>query len=259
MLSLPNGLLLVAAIGLAGWFSAAAADPLPGGPPGAPSTDAPRAGVIVFGGTRGTGLEVVRLLVDGGEQVTVVVRPTSDTAALRALGVKTVVADALDAPALAAALAGTRFAAAVSTLGTSRGDKDKRPDFLGNRNAIEAAKAAGIRRFLLVTTIGAGNSQQTAPWLARRFLGEVMTLKTQAEEHLEASGLDYTIVRPGGLLDKPPSRRATLTEDPTAFSWIARADLARLVVDALYDPQTHGRTYHAYDPTRTGFTSVWRD
>mgnify|MGYP003548753298 FL=1 len=80
--------------------------------------------------------------------------------------------------------------------------------------------------------------------------------KTKAEDYLKTSGLDYTIIRPGGLLDKDPQGRAYLTEDTGAMSWIRRADLAALTVQALDDPRAIGKVYHACDPDRTRFWSI---
>lgn len=216
-------------------------------PPGGP--------VLVFGGNRATGLEVVKLLKARGETVTVAVRASSDTGALRALGVATVVADAMDAEQVRAAVAAGRYAAVVSTLGGGRGDRSRRPDFEGNRNAIDAARAAGVRRFVLVSVVGTGDSRGTAPAASRRFLKTVIELKGRAEDHLRASGLDYTIIRPGGLGDVKPTGTAVLAEDPQAFSFIARGDLAALVVQALGDPATVGKTYNAYDPSRR---TMWK-
>jgi uncharacterized protein YbjT (DUF2867 family) len=252
--------LLLAAFALASMVaSAQGSPPAPAGDAHAAASHPTDGGVLVFGGTRATGLEIVRLLAKRGEHVTVAVRPTSDTTALRALRVETVVADALSPEQLAKALAGRRFRAAISTLGSTRKDKDRRPDYLGNRNVIDAAKNTGATRFVLITTVGAGDSYETAPWLSRQFLSEVMELKTKAEEHLKASGLDYTIIRPGGLMDKASRSTATLTEDTSLFSWTSRADVARLAVQALYDDRARGKVYHVYDPTRTSFTSMWGD
>lgn len=213
--------------------------------------------VLIFGGTRGTGLEIVRKLRERGESVTVAVRSTSNTSELQKLGVNTVVADALDADQVNAAVASGNFAAVISTLGTARGEKHKRPDFVGNRNVIDATKAAGVKRFVFITVIGAGNSAEAAPGFSKRFLAEVIALKTQAEDHLRASGLDYTIIRPGGLGDVPTTGTAVLAEDPEAFSFIGRTDLADLAVQALGDPATVGKTYSAYDPSRKTMSTMY--
>lgn len=215
--------------------------------------------ILVFGGNRATGLEVVKRLRARGERVTVAVRPSSDTAALRALGVATVVADAMDAAQVRAAVAAGGYAAVVSTLGGGRGDKTHRPDFEGNRNAIDAARAAGVTRFVLVSVIGTGDSSETAPAASRRFLKTVIALKGRAEDHLRASGLGYTIIRPGGLGDVAPTGTAVLADDPKAFSFIARGDLAELVVQALGDPATVGKTYNAYDPSRRTMWKMFTD
>jgi uncharacterized protein YbjT (DUF2867 family) len=239
-------------------FAAAqsSAPPAPASPPLAAQA---RPGIIVFGGTRATGLEIVRLLRARGDAVTVVVRPTSDTTAVKALGATTLIADAMDPAAMQTVLQGQQFRAAISTLGTTRGEKDRRPDFLGNKHAIDAVKAAGIPRFVMITVIGAGNSEKAAPWLARQFLKDVIALKTQAEDYLKASGLQWTIVRPGGLLDKPASGKAVLKTDPETFSWISRLDLAKVTVDILDSPAAAGQVYAAYDPTRENFWSMWAD
>lgn len=219
----------------------------------------PTGPVIVFGGTRATGLDIVRRLRERGEDVTVVVRRTSNTSQLQALGVKTVVADALVAEEVRAAFTSGQYRAVVSTLGTSRGENDRRPDFVGNRNVIDAAKAAGVPRFVFITVVGTGNSYEAAPAPARRFLKEVIALKGQAEDYLRASGLQYTIIRPGGLSEKAARGKSYLTEDPLAFSYIARSDLADLAVQALGSPDAVNKTFNAYDPTRRTMAEMFKD
>jgi uncharacterized protein YbjT (DUF2867 family) len=243
-------LVLVAAVVVAGREGERAPAPL------APLSAQPRPGAVrVIGGTRATGLEVVRLLRARGDEVVVLARPQSDAGAAEHLGARIARGDALDPASLSAALASGTFRAVVSTLG-ARSVDGPRPDFDGNRNAVDAARAAGVSRFVLVTVIGAGDSRDAAPWVARRALGKVMNEKTRAEDHLRGSGLDFTIIRPGGLLEKDAQGRAYLTADRHAMSWIRRADLARLVVQALDDERAIGMTYHAHDPDRTRFWSI---
>jgi uncharacterized protein YbjT (DUF2867 family) len=225
--------------------------PAPYASPGGP--------ILVFGGNRATGLEIVRLLREKGEDVTVAVRATSNTDALQALGAKTVVADALEADTVRAAFASGTYKVVVSTLGTSRGENARRPDFVGNRNVIDAAKEAGATRFVFVTVVGTGNSLEAAPRPARSFLKEVIELKGQAEDHLRASGLQYTIIRPGGLSEGKSTGQAVLADDPMAFSYIARIDVAKLAVDAIGDPATIGKTYNAYDPARKTLWKFFQD
>ena len=220
---------------------------------------APGGPILVFGGTRATGLDIVRELRQRGEDVVVAVRATSDTTQLQKLGVRTVVADALNAQQVAAAFASGPYRAVITLLGTSRGDKARRPDFIGNRNVFDAAKSAGARRIIFITVIGIGDSRDSAPLPARIFLKDVIALKAQAEEHLKRSGLDYTIIRPGGLSERPATGKAFLAEDPAAFSYISRQDLALLAVGALGDRTTIGKTYSAYDPLRKTLWKTFND
>lgn len=241
---------------------------------------APAAPVLVVGATQNTGLEIVRELRARGVPVVASVRSTSNTAALDALGIEKVVFDAMNAEEVRAAIVPGRFSAVVSTLGTAardlperRGwfealtegqnkmDPEKRPDFKGNRNLVDAAKAAGVPRFVLVTVIGTGDSARAAPALARRALADIMPLKDQAERHLRESGLQWTVIRPGGLGTRVLAATGTarLTDDVASFSYIGRVDLARLVVNALGDPSTVGRNFTAWDPSRLNVWSLFSD
>jgi uncharacterized protein YbjT (DUF2867 family) len=206
-------------------------------------------GVLVFGGSRGTGLAVCRLLAARGEPVTACVRPGSDVAALAAAGVRLVRGDVLDAGSVAAAFAAGPFRAVINTVGGRRGEP--RPDHAGTRILIEAAQAAGVRRFIMVTAIGCGDSRGAVGPRVIEFLGAVLAEKTLGEDCLMASGLDWTILRPGGMNDDPRSGTAIRTEDRLAMGVIGRADLAQLVVDCLDDPGSIGRVYHAIDPAIT--------
>jgi nucleoside-diphosphate-sugar epimerase len=204
-------------------------------------------GVLLFGASQRTGLEVAKLLASRGEQVTAFVRPTSDRTQLEALGVDFVTGDALDADAVDAAFASGNFRAVINTIGGSR-KEPRRPDLVGTQNMADAAKRHGVKRALLVTAIGAGDSRSVLSDNAWKFLGPVMELKTQAEAYLTGSGLDVTILRPGGMASELPSGTAIKTEDHTVMGIIQRADLAALVVECLDDENTIGKIFHTIDP-----------
>lgn len=204
--------------------------------------------VLIFGATRNTGLLVAQLLVERGDRVTAFVRPTSDRTALEALGVDFVVGDAMDMATVRAATAAVEYGAVVTTIGCLSCEPP--PDYQGNANIIEASVEAGIERLVLVTTIGAGDSADAPPWLSTRVLGKILPLKNQAEDALRASGLDYTIIRPGGLRSGHRTGNGVLTEERSAFGYIFREDLAELIVAALDDDRTIGKTFAAVDANR---------
>ena len=128
----------------------------------------PGGAVIVFGGNRATGLDIVRELRQRGEDVVVAVRPTSDIRELQKLGARTVIANALNAQEVSAAMRSGAFRAVISTLGTARGDNANRPDLIGNRNVFDAAKAAGVHRVVFITVIGVGDSRDSATFSKSR-------------------------------------------------------------------------------------------
>ncbi len=207
--------------------------------------------ILIFGASSATGYEIAKLLRARGQPVTAVVRPSSDRSRLEPLGVTFVVADAMDPAAVQAAASSGSYQAVVSLVSCMPCNPP--PDFTGNRNIVDAAKAAGIPRMILVSTIGAGDSYEAANLLSRIVLRKVLPLKTQAEDHLKESGLPYTIIRPGGLRGKTkaPTGLGYLTEDRSVLGFIHRADLARLIVGVLDDERTVDKTFAALDPSIT--------
>ena len=158
--------------------------------------------------------------------------------------------DALDSTSVNAAFERHLDATAVvSVIGGRPFQKTNQtpPDLIGNEHLIRAAEARGVRRFVLVSTIGAGNSRKAAPWIAKLVLGRFMKLKTAAEELLQASSLNWTIIRPGHLKDGAASGRAILTEDHMVSGAVQRADVAVKVAEVLDTRDTFGRIYSCID------------
>jgi uncharacterized protein YbjT (DUF2867 family) len=202
--------------------------------------------VIVFGATGKLGTEIVEELRSHGDRVTAFVRPTSNRSRLEPLGVSFVVGDVMEPASVRSALEGAQFDTAIATLADMSVPGLDRE---GNVNVIDAAAAAGVKRFVFISTIGAGDSYESAPLISRLLLSKILPEKTAAEEHLRASGLEFTVVRPGGL---PPGVVATgrgiVSENPATMGFIKRPDLARLVLSVLYDERTVGKTLAAVDP-----------
>jgi nucleoside-diphosphate-sugar epimerase len=82
-------------------------------------------------------------------------------------------------------------------------------DNLGTVSLVEACRKAGVTRFILVSSIlvnGAAMGQLLNPaYIVLNLFGLVLVAKLQAEKYIRASGINYTIVRPGGLTEQPPS------------------------------------------------------
>jgi uncharacterized protein YbjT (DUF2867 family) len=207
-------------------------------------------GVLIFGATRETGLEAAKILTARGDTVAAFARPTSDLTDLRELALQQIIyGDVLDAVAVNKAFSAGRFRAVICSIGAHRGQLP-RPDFEGVKLIVEAARRLrfSVPRILLVTVIGAGDSRAAVAPKVLEVLGEVIRLKTLAEEYLVGSGLDYVILRPGGMTSDPATGTAIRTEDHSVMGVITRADLARLIIECLDDESTNGRIFHTIDP-----------
>jgi uncharacterized protein YbjT (DUF2867 family) len=204
--------------------------------------------IFLAGASRGVGREIAHCLVSQKLAVKALLRSPDSAEALQAMGIPVVIGDALNLPEVEAALAGVPLTTVISTIGGLPTD-GIRSDYVGNKNLIDAAVKAGVQRFILVTSIGCGNSVGALPERALAALEAVLLEKTKAEQHLIASGLTYTIIRPGGLKSEPPTGNGLLTEDPRIAGTIHRADVAQLVGRCLASPRTHQRILSAVDRT----------
>ena len=109
------------------------------------------------------------------------------------------------------------------------------------------AVKAGVQKFILISSIGSGNSAVALPPQALATLGSVLVEKEQAEKYLIESGLTYTIIRPGGLKSEPATGNGVLTEDPRVAGTIHRADVADLVCRCLNSDRANNKILSAVD------------
>jgi len=203
--------------------------------------------VLIFGGTSGTGLGAAQTLVERGTPVTVAVRESSNTQPLQELGVPTVIVDVFSPDSLRQVFSDGDYSAVIISLSGERG-VEQRADREGAMLIMDAARESGVRRVLMVTAIGCGDSRVAVAPKVIEVLGEVLAAKQVAEEYLMAADLDATILRPGGLTNDPASGTAIKTSDHTVMGVANRADVGRLAADCIADPTTVGEIYHTVDP-----------
>lgn len=203
--------------------------------------------IFLVGASRGVGKEIANYLSKQNIQVTALLRNETSRAELEAMGVEVVLGDALNIDDLERAIIKDKpIHAVISTLGGLPTDQEK-PDYLGNKNIIDAAVKAGVQKFILVTSIGTGNSVGALSPQALNALQTVLVEKDKAEQHLIASGLTYTIIRPGGLKSEPATGNAVLTEDTRIVGSIHRADVAELVCRCLNAESANNKVLSAID------------
>lgn len=200
--------------------------------------------VLVLGASGGTGRLVVADALSRGHQVTALVR-SPDKVDLK--GARIVAGDARDEASLRNALAGQD--AVVSALGTPASPfREVTTLSSATRALIAAMKAESVSRLVAITGIGAGNSAGHGGFLFDRLifpllLARVYADKNRQEALIRNSALDWVLVRPAVLNNKPGRGSVRAIEDLSGFhgGTIAREDVARFVVDQVADDTWVGR------------------
>ncbi|MFC0601847.1 NAD(P)-dependent oxidoreductase [Streptomyces palmae] len=202
--------------------------------------------ITVLGATGGVGKHLVSHALADGHQVTAVVREPARLA-VRHQRLTVVRGDALDATSLKPFLETTD--AVLSGIGQAGRKDPLRPASTSARAAVDAMSATGVRRIVVVSAAplnrsGAGQgfaTRKVASPLLWAVLREVYTDLERMERVLGESGLDWTAVRPPKLDDRPGTGgyRHSLESGPPGAT-IARADVARAMVDFLTAPETFG-------------------
>lgn len=195
--------------------------------------------ITIIGGSQGTGALLATLAHDAGHEVTVLSRSGTAPA-----GVRAVTGDARDLAAASQAVAGAD--AVVITVGGAKGVPDHRAAV--TRTVIAAMHDAGVRRLVVQSSLGAGDSgaQLPAPirLVTKALLAKPLADHNQQEAAVTSSGLDWTLVRPTGLTNKPATgswHALDATSDGQLRGSIPRADLAACILDVLGDDSTIGK------------------
>ena len=180
--------------------------------------------VLVVGASGKTGRLVVKKLLAQKQQVRALVRRETAAVELEALGAESVVADLTGD--VSHTLTGCE--AVVFAAGAGMTGDPEEVDYRGVVKLIEAAKAQGVSRFVMVSSLGTGYAEQM-PEMLKPYL----EAKHKAEKVLEESGLTYTTVKPGGLTDNEETGKVTLAETLDQSGSISRADVAEIVTEVL--------------------------
>ncbi|KAM0915881.1 hypothetical protein ACQ4PT_010539 [Festuca glaucescens] len=115
-------------------------------------------------------------------------------------------------------------------------------DNLGTVSLVEACRKAGVTRFILMSSIlvnGAAMGQLLNPaYIVLNLFGLVLVAKLQAEKYIRGSGINYTIIRPGGLTEQPPTGSIVIEPEDTLYEGsISRDQVAEVAVEALLCPE----------------------
>lgn len=198
--------------------------------------------IVIAGGHGQIALRLERLLAKRGDEVAGVVRRPEQAGDLLAAGAEPVVCDLESASVEDVARHMEGADAAVFAAGAGPGSGIERKDTV-DRGATalfaDAAEAAGVRRFLVISSMGADREppEGTDPVFAA-----YLRAKGAADGDVRArAGLDWTILRPGALTNDPGTGLVTLA-DATGRSQVPRDDVAATLLELLDEPGTIGRT-----------------
>ena len=200
--------------------------------------------VLIAGASGRTGVYIMQQLADAGYQVRGMTRSIENAQEKLPGDFDWVAVDVRDKDSMRDAFADVDIL--VSALGSGAPDTDNNAeavDWGGNKNLIDLAVENNVDRMVLVSSANAGNADPEL-WLNKN-RGNVLVWKGKSEDHLRASGISYTIVRPGGLVPEyePGERGLKIAQGLDELAMVHRADVASVVVAAIQDPGAVNKTF----------------
>jgi uncharacterized protein YbjT (DUF2867 family) len=224
--------------------------------------------ILVAGASGRTGRYVIQHLQDDHLQFRAMTRNRADvvkrfSAADPAVDwdrIDWVECDVRDPAQVAAAMRGV--ARVISVIGANEVVGDNRAEFVdygGVRNLVDAAVREKVQQFVLLTAIGVTDPEHPFNKATNGALG----WRFKGEEYLRASGLTYTIVRPGGLVNDPAGQKGLRLEQgdvwrPLLRSTLSRDDLAIVLIEVLRQPGARDTTFELVNDASAA-PDAWRD
>lgn len=134
-------------------------------------------------------------------------------------------------------------------------DRPEAVDLEGTRNMIAAAKAAGVKRYVIITSSVSGQKDHFLNKIGRN----VLIYKGLAEEELFKSGIPYVVVGPSGMNDDPPGKEIRLIPRSayTAGQKITRADTATVCIEAMTNPAAANKVFSIHNGDGPA-TDAWK-
>jgi uncharacterized protein YbjT (DUF2867 family) len=198
--------------------------------------------VVVLGGHGRIARQLLARLAARGDRARGIVRNADHADDLRAIAAEPVLGDVED-ESITPLVAGADAVVMAAGAGAGSGPERKRTvDLGGALKLIEAAQANGVARYVMVSAMGAGD-----PESASEAMRPYQQAKAEADAALVASGLEFTIVRPGGLTDDPGTGRVQAAESLGRRGSITRADTVAVLLAVLDTPSTIGRTFEVLE------------
>ncbi|MCA2216505.1 SDR family oxidoreductase [Jidongwangia harbinensis] len=201
-----------------------------------------RMDILVAGGHGQIALRLLKLLAAQGHQARGLIRNPAHAADLAAVGAVPVLGDLENEESLDAHVRGADAVVFAAGAGPGSGAARKRTVDLGGAvKLVDAANRTGVRRYVMVSSIGADR-----PDAAGDTMRPYLTAKAEADDYLRDSGLDYTIVRPGSLTDDPGTGLVRVSTELGGRGPVPRDDVAAVLAGVLTTPATIGATFELF-------------
>jgi uncharacterized protein YbjT (DUF2867 family) len=201
--------------------------------------------VVVAGGHGQIALRLVRILAERGDVVVGMIRNLTHAHDLTAAGATPLVCD-LEQASVDEVATGLRGAdALVFAAGAGPGSGIPRKDTVDRAASVlcaRAARQAGVRRFVQVSSMGVDQAPERGSHQAGDVFAAYLIAKRAAEQDLRERDLDWTILRPGRLTDDPGTGLVTLAPPPLERGEVSRDDVAGVLAGLLDAAHTHRMT-----------------
>ncbi|CAM2797065.1 SDR family oxidoreductase [Salinicoccus roseus] len=196
--------------------------------------------VLVIGANGQVGHQLVEKLKDKGHQPVAMVRKEEQVEKFKEKGIDTVLGDLQkDFSHAFEGVDSVVFAAGSG--GDTGADMTVLIDQEGAIESVDNAEKAGVKHFVMLSSMGAD-----APKEAEQ-MQHYLYAKHRADEHLKASGLDFTILRPGMLTNDSGTGKVRLFEGGTEIAEIPREDVANVLAHIVDTNKPEGKTYYLHE------------
>jgi uncharacterized protein YbjT (DUF2867 family) len=193
--------------------------------------------VVIVGGHGQIGLRLEKLLAERGDSPRGIIRSTDQASELESIGAEPIVLDIENVDDISDALAGADAVVFAAGAGPGSGPARKRTvDYGGAVKLADAAGSKEVRRYLIVSAIGANHPERWSDQMKPYY-----EAKAEADKYVADSGLDYTIVRPGRLTDDPGTGKVAV--DGGGSGSVTRDDVAAVLAECLVADNTIGKAF----------------
>ena len=194
--------------------------------------------VVIVGGHGKIALRLAKLLAERGDSPRGIIRATEQAKDLEEIGAEPIVLDIENVDDITDALAGADAAVFAAGAGPGSGPARKRTvDYGGAVKLVDACRSREIRRYLMVSAI---SSNRPETWSDQ--MRPYQEAKSEADKYLVDSGLEYTILRPGGLTDDPGTGQIQVG-DRLDYGKVTRDDVAAVLAECLTADHTIGKAF----------------